>query len=136
MTIPSSQIAAVIPPFGASATSGVEIIHTHPVPVPGEGDLLVKLEYSGVCHTDIHSIRGDTPMLTDVAGHEGVGTVIAGEIYLYLLLFSENQSHTNMVLCHIIVGPQLNETQWIGQRVGIRLVFNADSEYIFGLLMD
>lgn len=75
-------------------------------------------------------------MLTDVAGHEGVGTVIAGEIYLYLPLFSQSQSHANMALCHVIVGPQVNETQWIGQRVGIRLVFNSDSEYIFGLLVD
>lgn len=79
MAIPSTQIAAVISPSGTSATSGVNIISTHPVPTPGDGDILVKLEYSGVCHTDIHSIRGDTPMLTDVAGHEGVGTVVAGE---------------------------------------------------------
>jgi propanol-preferring alcohol dehydrogenase len=79
MAIPSTQIAAVIPPTGASANSGVNIVNTHPVPTPGDGDLLVKLEFSGVCHTDIHSIRGDTPMLTDVAGHEGVGTVVSGE---------------------------------------------------------
>ncbi|CAI7652998.1 unnamed protein product [Penicillium manginii] len=77
MAIPSTQIAAVIPPTGASANSGVNIVNTHPVPTPGDGDLLVKLEFSGVCHTDIHSIRGDTPMLTDVAGHEGVGTVVS-----------------------------------------------------------
>lgn len=100
MAIPSSQIAAVIPPSGASATSGVCIINNRQVPVPSNGDLLVKLEYSGVCHTDIHSIRGDTPMLTDVAGHEGIGTVIA-------------------------VGPQVNETQWIGQRVGIRWLYSS-----------
>jgi propanol-preferring alcohol dehydrogenase len=40
----------------------------------------VKLEFSGVCHSDLHSIRGDTPMLTDVAGHEGVGKVIGGKV--------------------------------------------------------
>lgn len=78
MTIPSTQVAAVISP-GRSAQSGVDVINTHPVPTPSDGDLLVKLEYSGVCHSDIHSIRGDTPMLTDVAGHEGIGTVVAGE---------------------------------------------------------
>lgn len=33
-----------------------------------------------MCHSDLHSIRGDTPMLTDVAGHEGVGKVIGGKI--------------------------------------------------------
>ncbi|KAJ5112513.1 Alcohol dehydrogenase superfamily zinc-type [Penicillium argentinense] len=78
MTIPSTQIAAVVASSGASASSRVDIVSTHPVPAPGDGDLLVKLEYSGVCHSDVHSIKGDTPMLTDVAGHEGVGTVVAG----------------------------------------------------------
>ncbi|CAI7667504.1 unnamed protein product [Penicillium pancosmium] len=100
MAIPSAQIAAVIPPTGASAKSGVNIINTHPVPSPGNGDLLVKLEYSGVCHTDIHSIRGDTPMLTDVAGHEGVGTVVA-------------------------VGPRVDEGQWVGQRVAGIAMFSS-----------
>lgn len=75
MAIPLTQIAAVVSAKAAS----VEISRTHPVPTPGKGDLLVKLEFSGVCHSDLHSIRGDTPMLTDVAGHEGVGKVVAGE---------------------------------------------------------
>lgn len=57
----------------------VEISRTHPVPTPGSGELLIKLEFSGVCHSDLHSIRGDTPMSTDVAGHEGVGKVIEGK---------------------------------------------------------
>lgn len=80
MAIPSAQIAAVVPPSGASANSMVEISSTYPVPKPGEGDILIKLEFSGVCHSDLHSIRGDTPMKTDVAGHEGVGRVIKGRI--------------------------------------------------------
>jgi propanol-preferring alcohol dehydrogenase len=80
MTIPSTQIAVVVPLSGASATSMVQISSTRPVPVPGDGDILIKLEYSGVCHSDLHSIRGDTPMKTDVAGHEGVGRVIKGRL--------------------------------------------------------
>lgn len=79
MAIPSTQIAAVVPHSGASANSIVAISSTHPVPVAGDGDILIKLEYSGVCHSDLHSIMGDTPMKTDVAGHEGVGTVIQGK---------------------------------------------------------
>lgn len=75
MAIPSTQIAAVV----SASAAAVEISRTHPVPTPGNGELLVKLEFSGVCHSDLHSIRGDTPMLTDVAGHEGVGKVVAGE---------------------------------------------------------
>lgn len=80
MAIPSAQIAAVVRPSGASASSMVEISSTYPVPEPGQGDILIKLEFSGVCHSDLHSIRGDTPMKTDVAGHEGVGSVIKGRI--------------------------------------------------------
>lgn len=80
MAIPSTQIAAVVPPGRASANSMVEISNTYPVPEPGEGDILIKLEFSGVCHSDLHSIQGDTPMKTDVAGHEGVGRVIKGRI--------------------------------------------------------
>lgn len=99
MTIPSTQVAAVISPE-RSAQSGVDVINTYPVPIPNDGDLLVKLEYSGVCHSDIHSIRGDTPMLTDVAGHEGIGTVVA-------------------------VGPGVDEGHWIGQRVGIRWLYSS-----------
>ncbi|CAG9981067.1 unnamed protein product [Clonostachys byssicola] len=42
------------------------------VPTPGPGDVLVKLEVTGVCHSDHHSIYGNTPMSTHVAGHEGL----------------------------------------------------------------
>lgn len=76
---PQTQIAAAIPPTGPTPDGTVRISTAHPIPVPAEGELLVKLEYSGVCHSDVHSVKGDTPMLTDVAGHEGIGKVISGE---------------------------------------------------------
>lgn len=75
MAVPSTQIAAVV----STSASMVDLSRAHPVPTPGNDDLLIKLEFSGVCHSDLHSIRGDTPMLTDVAGHEGVGKVIGGK---------------------------------------------------------
>jgi propanol-preferring alcohol dehydrogenase len=40
--------------------------------------VLVRVEVSGLCHTDIHAARGDwpvTPVLPLVPGHEGVGVV-------------------------------------------------------------
>lgn len=80
MTIPQIQLAAVVPSTKAPVSSTVEIRCNRPVPTPGKGEILVKLEFSGVCHSDVHSIRGDTPMLTDVAGHEGVGQVVKGTI--------------------------------------------------------
>jgi len=49
-------------------------------PVPGPGEVLVRLEACGLCHTDIHAARGDWPVkpaLPFVPGHEGVGIVDA-----------------------------------------------------------
>lgn len=67
--------AAVVHTFGAPLT--VEEI---PVPAPGPGEILVKVEACGVCHTDLHAARGDwpvKPVLPFVPGHEGVGYVAA-----------------------------------------------------------
>jgi propanol-preferring alcohol dehydrogenase len=47
-------------------------------PVPGGDQVLVRIEASGLCHTDIHAARGDWPVkptLPFVPGHEGVGVV-------------------------------------------------------------
>ena len=32
------------------------------VPRPGAGELLVKIEACGVCHTDLHAVEGDWPV--------------------------------------------------------------------------
>ena len=45
---------------------------------PGPGEVLVKVETSGLCHTDIHAAHGDWPVkptLPLIPGHEGVGIV-------------------------------------------------------------
>jgi propanol-preferring alcohol dehydrogenase len=49
-----------------------------PRPEPAEGQILVRIEASGLCHTDIHAARGDWPVKPTppfVPGHEGVGIV-------------------------------------------------------------
>lgn len=81
MAEPQTQTAAVLPSKGATVNSRLEIKNDRPIPSPAQGELLVKLEFSGVCHSDVHSVRGETPMLTDVAGHEGVGKVVRGEYF-------------------------------------------------------
>ncbi|MBC8090483.1 MAG: zinc-dependent alcohol dehydrogenase [Pseudonocardia sp.] len=51
-----------------------------PTPEPGPGEVLVRIECTGLCHTDIHAARGDwpvTPTLPFVPGHEGIGRVEA-----------------------------------------------------------
>jgi alcohol dehydrogenase, propanol-preferring len=48
------------------------------VPMPAHGQVLVKVETSGLCHTDIHAAHGDWPIRPTppfVPGHEGVGIV-------------------------------------------------------------
>lgn len=49
-----------------------------PIPQPGPGQVLVRVETCGLCHTDIHAMRGDWPVkppLPLIPGHEGVGIV-------------------------------------------------------------
>ena len=67
--------AAVVPQLGAPLE-----IRDVPVPEPGPGQVLVKIEASGLCHTDIHAARGDWPVKPKdllIPGHEGVGRVVA-----------------------------------------------------------
>jgi propanol-preferring alcohol dehydrogenase len=50
------------------------------IPSPGSGQILVKTEFCGVCHTDIHAADGDWPVkptLPFIPGHEGIGRVSA-----------------------------------------------------------
>ena len=65
--------AAVVRSFGQPL-----VIEDRPVPEPGPGRVVVRMEASGVCHTDIHAANGDwpvTPTVPFVPGHEGVGIV-------------------------------------------------------------
>jgi len=65
--------AAVVPGFGQPL-----IIEERPVPEPGPGQVVVRMEASGLCHTDIHAASGDWPVKPTVPfipGHEGVGIV-------------------------------------------------------------
>jgi alcohol dehydrogenase, propanol-preferring len=67
--------AAVVKTFGAPL-----VIEEAPVPTPGPGQVLVKVEACGVCHTDLDAADGDWPVkpkLPFVAGHEALGTVAA-----------------------------------------------------------
>jgi propanol-preferring alcohol dehydrogenase len=51
-----------------------------PIPTVGPGQILVKTEACGVCHTDLHAAHGDWPVKPTVPfipGHEGIGLVVA-----------------------------------------------------------
>ena len=65
--------AAVVPGFGQRL-----VIEDRPMPEPGPGQVVVRMEASGLCHTDIHAANGDwpvTPTVPFIPGHEGVGIV-------------------------------------------------------------
>ena len=67
--------AAVVKAFGKPL-----VIEDVPVPVPGPGELLVKLKACGVCHTDLHAASGDWPVKPVppfIPGHEAAGVVAA-----------------------------------------------------------
>ncbi|MFI5695576.1 zinc-dependent alcohol dehydrogenase family protein [Kribbella sp. NPDC051586] len=51
-----------------------------PVPEPGPGEVLVKVEACGICRTDLHLSEGDLPPKHPgvVPGHQAVGTVVDG----------------------------------------------------------
>ena len=52
---------------------------TVPDPVPGAGEVLIRVHACGVCRTDLHVVDGDLsdPKLPIVPGHEIVGAVAA-----------------------------------------------------------
>jgi propanol-preferring alcohol dehydrogenase len=50
------------------------------IPSPGPGEILVRAEACGVCHTDLHAMHGDWPVkptLPFIPGHEAIGLVAA-----------------------------------------------------------
>jgi propanol-preferring alcohol dehydrogenase len=49
-----------------------------PTPEPATGQVLVRIETCGLCHTDIHAARGEWPVKPSppfIPGHEGVGII-------------------------------------------------------------
>jgi alcohol dehydrogenase, propanol-preferring len=70
----TSYRAAVVHGFGQPLE--VELVPAVPLEV---GQIRVKVEACGLCHTDIHAAHGDWPVKPSppfVPGHEGVGTVV------------------------------------------------------------
>jgi propanol-preferring alcohol dehydrogenase len=72
---PQKMQAAVVTAFGKPL-----VLQEWDVPTPGAGQILVKTEACGVCHTDLHARNGDWPLkpaLPFIPGHEAIGLVVA-----------------------------------------------------------
>ncbi|WP_419728861.1 zinc-dependent alcohol dehydrogenase [Lichenicola sp.] len=73
--MPKTMQAAVVEAFGKPL-----VLQEWLVPSPGPGQIVVKTEACGVCHTDVHAARGDWPVKPAppfIPGHEGIGVVAA-----------------------------------------------------------
>jgi propanol-preferring alcohol dehydrogenase len=73
--MPTTMRAAVVPALKAPLE-----IREIPVPEVTPGQILVRVEACGVCHTDLHAAEGDWPVKPRppfIPGHEGVGIVAA-----------------------------------------------------------
>jgi propanol-preferring alcohol dehydrogenase len=67
--------AAVVEQFGKPL-----VMRELKIPSHGAGQILVKTEACGVCHTDLHARDGDWPVkpaLPFIPGHEAIGLVVA-----------------------------------------------------------
>ncbi|KAK0888251.1 hypothetical protein LTR02_016480 [Friedmanniomyces endolithicus] len=60
-----------------SLNSGVQLRRIE-IETPKSGQVLVKLEVTGVCHSDCDFVSGKTPMSNNnhIAGHEGIGRIV------------------------------------------------------------
>ena len=73
--MPGKMQAAVVEHFGKPL-----VLQEWDIPTPGPGQILVKTEACGVCHTDLHAAKGDWPVkpaLPFIPGHEAIGLVAA-----------------------------------------------------------
>ena len=73
--MPEQMQAAVVEEFGKPL-----VLKNVGMPIPGVGQILVKTEACGVCHTDLHAANGDWPVkpkLPFIPGHEAIGSVVA-----------------------------------------------------------
>ncbi|KAF1918545.1 chaperonin 10-like protein [Ampelomyces quisqualis] len=95
-SIPSKQTVAWIenpsPSCVLQIRSGVQVKQ------PGEREVLVKLECSGICHSDCHNLE-QAGVYTEVPGHEGVGHIVK-------------------------LGPRASN-DLLGRRVGIKWLWSA-----------
>ncbi|KAF7561521.1 hypothetical protein G7046_g2623 [Stylonectria norvegica] len=54
----------------------VTLKHDVPVPKPKPNEVLVRIECSGICHSDVYNMTGAHPMDVNITGHEGIGDIV------------------------------------------------------------
>lgn len=77
-----SSDAAVPPTMRAAVYKGASTVQVEDIPVPaiGPGELLVRVEACGICHTDLKKIEHNLLPAPRIYGHETAGVIVsAGE---------------------------------------------------------
>jgi propanol-preferring alcohol dehydrogenase len=80
VNIPDTMLAMRIHAIGPVGNDSDPLVaDSIPVPRPGRGELLLRVEVCGVCHTELDEIEGRTPpaRLPMTPGHQVVGRVVA-----------------------------------------------------------
>jgi propanol-preferring alcohol dehydrogenase len=64
--------------YTADVSSSPLRLEDYPIPVPEDGQVLVKIHICGVCRTDLHVVEGELAdiKLPLIPGHQAVGTVV------------------------------------------------------------
>src|SRR5439155_6964103 len=75
----AGEVGMAVEAEGSVAGQAHAAVAPEPVVVdgPGPGEVLVRVQASGVCHTDLHIRNGAIGTLPILLGHEGAGTVEA-----------------------------------------------------------
>ncbi len=69
---------AMVLEFPGPIATNPLVLQELPPPLPGPGEIVVQVEYCGVCHTDLHIVEGELPLvrLPLIPGHQVVGRVV------------------------------------------------------------
>lgn len=76
-TLTTAGTAGELMTVAACAEDGQVRLESRPRPLPGPGEMTLRLRYAGLCGTDLFKLRHGTVPLGTVLGHEVVGTVEA-----------------------------------------------------------
>ena len=80
MPIADSSVVAAVPgiaSMNAAVYKGSGKVEVEPVPVPriGPGEILIRVESCGICHTDLKKVKYDLLAAPRIYGHETAGVV-------------------------------------------------------------
>ena len=104
----------------------------HPLQIdirePGEGEIYFDVAYAGICHSDIHSARGEWGPVAYplVPGHEFVGTV--SKVGPGVTKFKVGDRVGVVVSCGTCEMCESDYEQWCTSTPGTLWTYRADAE--------